>query len=97
MFRVVTVAREYGSGGAGIAQLLADRLDWKLLDRCLVEKIAQVARVEPKLAEQYDESPIPGSTASLGRFGKQVQRGAPWPAPFPNCSMRTPWLRYPSA
>jgi hypothetical protein len=55
MFRVITVAREYGSGGGRIAQLLADRLDWKLLDRCLVEKIAQAARVEPKLAEQYDE------------------------------------------
>jgi len=59
MFRIVTVAREYGSGGGRIAQLLAERLDWKLLDRCLVEKIAQVARVEPKLAEQYDERPNP--------------------------------------
>ena len=59
MFRIVTVAREYGSGGAGIAQLLADHLDWKLLDRCLVEKIAQLARVDPKLAEQYDERPDP--------------------------------------
>jgi len=59
MFRIVTVAREYGSGGGHIAQLLADRLGWKLLDRCLVEKIAQVARVEPKLAEQYDERPDP--------------------------------------
>jgi hypothetical protein len=59
MFHVITVAREYGSGGGRIAQLLADRLDWKLLDRCLVEKIAQVARVEPKVAEQYDERPDP--------------------------------------
>jgi cytidylate kinase len=59
MFRIVTIARAYGSGGAGIAQLLADRLDWKLLDRCLVEKIAQLARVDPKLAEQYDERPDP--------------------------------------
>jgi len=59
MFRIVTVAREYGSGGGGIAQLLADHLDWKLLDRCLVEKIAQLARVDPKLAEQYDERPDP--------------------------------------
>jgi cytidylate kinase len=59
MFRVVTVAREYGSGGGRIAQRLAERLEWKLLDRCLVEKIAQVARVEPQLAEQYDERPDP--------------------------------------
>jgi cytidylate kinase len=59
MFRVITVAREYGSGGAHIAQLLADRLGWKLLDRCLVERIAQVARVDPQLAERYDERPDP--------------------------------------
>jgi cytidylate kinase len=59
MFRIVTIAREYGSGGAGIAQLLADHLDWKLLDRCLVEKMAELARVDPKLAEEYDERPDP--------------------------------------
>ena len=55
MFRVVTVAREYASGGGRIAQLLADRLGWKLLDRCLVERIAQAASVEPQVAEKYDE------------------------------------------
>ena len=59
MFRVVTVAREYGSGGALIAQRLATRLGWKLLDRCLIEKIAEAARVEPAVAEQYDERPDP--------------------------------------
>jgi cytidylate kinase len=57
MFRVVTLAREYGSGGGSIAQLLADRLGWKLLDRCLVEKIARAARVEPGVAQAYDERP----------------------------------------
>ncbi len=55
MFRVVTVAREYGSGGGRVAQLLAGRLGWKLLDRCLVEKIAETARVEPEVAEKFDE------------------------------------------
>ena len=55
MFRVVTLAREYASGGGRIAQLVADRLEWKLLDRCLVEKIAQAASVESQVAEKYDE------------------------------------------
>ena len=59
MFRVVTVAREFGSGGARVAQLLAGRLGWKLLDRCLVEKIAETARIEPQLAEKFDERPDP--------------------------------------
>jgi cytidylate kinase len=59
MFRVVTLAREYASGGGRIAQLLAGRLGWKLLDRCLVEKIAETARVEPRIAEKFDERPDP--------------------------------------
>jgi len=59
MYRVVTVAREYGSGGGRIAQLLADHLGWKLLDRCLVEKIAETARIEPQVAEKFDERPDP--------------------------------------
>jgi len=59
MFRIITVAREYGSGGGHIAKMLAEKLDWKLLDRCLVERIAERARVEPALAEKYDERPDP--------------------------------------
>src|SRR5208283_2565457 len=59
MFRVVTVARAYGSGGGRIAQLLAGRLGWKLLDRCLVERIAETARIEPQVAEKFDERPDP--------------------------------------
>ncbi len=35
MFRVLTVTREYGSGGARIAQIIAGRLSWQLLDRAL--------------------------------------------------------------
>jgi len=59
MFRIVTVAREYGSGGGRIAEGLAGRLGWKLLDRCLVEQIARTASVEPQVAEKYDERPDP--------------------------------------
>jgi len=57
MFRVITVAREYGSGGGRVAQMLAGRLGWKLLDRALVDKIAETARVEPRVAEKFDERP----------------------------------------
>jgi cytidylate kinase len=59
MYPVITVAREYASGGGRIAQLLAGRLGWKLLDRCLVEEIAKAASVEPQVAEKYDERPDP--------------------------------------
>ena len=71
MFRVVTVAREYGSGGALIAQRLANRLGWKLLDRCLIEKISEAARIEPAAAEQYDERPDPW----FNRLAKALWQG----------------------
>jgi cytidylate kinase len=54
-FRVVTVAREYGSGGAAIAARLAVRLGYQLLDRALVERIAEEARIDPGVAERLDE------------------------------------------
>jgi len=55
VFRVVTVAREFASGGASIAGLLAARLEWKLLDRALLEEVARCAHVDPGLAERFDE------------------------------------------
>jgi cytidylate kinase len=55
MYRVLTVGREFGSGGASIAKLVAERLGWKLLDNALVTQIAAAAQVEPELARRFDE------------------------------------------
>jgi cytidylate kinase len=54
-FRVVTVAREYGSGGAAIAKAVARRLGCQLLDRDLLDRIAAEARIDPDLAQRLDE------------------------------------------
>jgi len=54
-FRVVTVSREYGSGGAAIAARLAALLGYRLLDRALIDRIASVAHVDPGTAARYDE------------------------------------------
>ncbi len=54
-YRVLTVAREYGSGGAEIAALVADRLGWKLLDRNLIDHIARRAGVNVESAQACDE------------------------------------------
>jgi cytidylate kinase len=56
MFRLVTVAREYGSGGAAIARRVADRLGWSLLDKSLIEAVARRAQVDIGTACRYDES-----------------------------------------
>ncbi len=53
--RVITVEREYGSGGAIIARRLAERLGWKLWDEELTAEIARQAKVDPKTAQSCDE------------------------------------------
>lgn len=55
MFRVLTVAREYGSAGGAIARRVAEILRWNLLDKNLVEAIARSAQVDPDLVRWYDE------------------------------------------
>ena len=55
MVRAITIAREYGSGGAVIARLLADRLGWRLMDRDLLNEVAHAANVAPTVAERFDE------------------------------------------
>ncbi|MCC6345542.1 MAG: cytidylate kinase-like family protein [Bryobacterales bacterium] len=55
MYRVLTVGREFGSGGAGIAKAAAEMLGWRLLDNALVMQIAEAARVAPELARRFDE------------------------------------------
>lgn len=86
MYRIVTVAREYGSGGGRIAQFLAGRLGWKLLDRCLVEKIAETARIEPQVAEKFDERPDPWFDRLANVFwqspGLRGYMGSPVPGRF---------------
>jgi cytidylate kinase len=53
--RIITVEREYGSGGAAIAQALSARLGWKLWDRELTAEIAKVANVDHRAAQRCDE------------------------------------------
>ncbi len=53
--RIITIEREYGSGGAIIARQLAERLGWKLWDQELTAEIARVAHVNPQAAERCDE------------------------------------------
>jgi len=53
--RVITVEREYGSGGAAIAERLAAGLGWKFWDRDLTAEIARKANVDHHTAARCDE------------------------------------------
>jgi len=54
MIKIVTIEREYGSGGGEIAQLLSTQLGWRLWDQLLTEEIARLANC-PKAVVQVRE------------------------------------------
>jgi len=55
MFRLITIEREYGSGGAEVAERVAKDLGWRLLDQTLIEAVARRAQVDIGTARRYDE------------------------------------------
>src|ERR1700728_3266468 len=59
MIRIVTIEREYGSGGGEIAQLLAKHLGWKLWDQDLTEEIARLANCPKAVVEVREERTDP--------------------------------------
>jgi len=59
MFNVITISREYGSGGGRIAEMLAQRLGWRLVDKSLVTEVARRAQIDAETAARFDESVDP--------------------------------------
>jgi cytidylate kinase len=59
MVSIITIEREYGSGGGDIAQLLATRLGWKLWDQQLTEEIARIANCPKEVVEHREERTDP--------------------------------------
>lgn len=55
MIDIITIEREYGCGGGDIAQLVADRLGWKLWDQRLTEEIARLANCPKGVVEAREE------------------------------------------
>jgi len=59
MIRVITIEREYGSGGAAIAAQVAERLGWKLWDQALTNEIARVMQCDCRVVEERCETRDP--------------------------------------
>lgn len=58
-YRVLTVAREYGSGGSEIADFIAHELGWRLLDKELITEISRREQVPPSEVAAFDEKVDP--------------------------------------
>ncbi len=59
MIRVITIEREYGSGGAEIAKRVAARLGWKLYDQLLTNEIARLMECDCRVVEEHEEKRDP--------------------------------------
>src|ERR1700731_1196688 len=55
MIKIITIEREYGSGGGEIAQLVAQQMGWKLWDQLLTEEIAKLANCPKAVVEGREE------------------------------------------
>jgi cytidylate kinase len=71
--RVITISREYGSGGGEIAARLAKRLGWQLIDHEVVVRVAEKLHVSEEEAEEHDER-VEGLAS---RIFKSLQLGHP--------------------
>jgi cytidylate kinase len=55
MIRMITIEREYGSGGADVARKLAERLGWKLWDQALTTEIARLMECPSRTVQELEE------------------------------------------
>lgn len=76
---VITIARQLGAGGGAVATGLAVRLGWKLLDRALVERIADELRVAPEQVEAHAER----VDSFIERLGQYLSEGYPETLAYP--------------
>jgi cytidylate kinase len=76
MIRVLTVEREYGSGGGVIAGKLATRLGWKLWDQMLTQEIARRMDCECRSVEKHEERIDPVYYRLLKAFMRGSHEGS---------------------
>jgi cytidylate kinase len=75
MIRVITIEREFGSGGAAIAEKVAARLGWKLWDQALTSEIARRMDCDCKVVEKREERKDPVYYRLLKAFMRGSHEG----------------------
>ncbi|HET8655734.1 MAG TPA: cytidylate kinase-like family protein [Longimicrobiaceae bacterium] len=80
--QIVTISREYGSGGGDIAQALGRAMGWRVIDRALIEEVARMLQHPVEDLSVLDEH-VGGI---VERMGSVFARGVPeysFDVPFP--------------
>ena len=66
--RIITISREFGSGGRTIGKMVADQLGIAFYDKELIEKIAEETGFSKKFIEEYGEH-APGTNVEEMLWG----------------------------
>lgn len=53
--RIITISREFGSGGRSIGRAVAERLGYKFYDQELIMQVAENSGLSKEIVEKYDE------------------------------------------
>lgn len=64
---LITIGREYGSGGSDIGKALAEKLGIPFYDKEILSLAAQESGICEALFENHDEKPVPSYLFSLAR------------------------------
>ena len=56
MKKIITISREYGSGGSPIGKIVAEKLGWKYYDKQLIDLAADESGLSPKFIEKSEQS-----------------------------------------
>ncbi len=66
---VITVSRQYGSGGREVAERLASDLGFAYYDKLLLARIAEESGMDADVIDRHDEKPMSSHFFNLGVFG----------------------------
>ena len=77
--KIITIGREYSSGGADIGHLIADHFGIPCYNKTIIDKSAEELKFDKELVEKYDERPH-----SIWRGVAGYQYGYSWYAGDPS-------------
>ena len=53
--RIITISREFGSGGRTIGRIVAERLGYKFYDSEMIDRVVELSGLSREIVEKYDE------------------------------------------
>ena len=80
---VITISRQFASGGHEIGQKLAEKLGFKFYDKELIYKAAEMSGISPDILKEVDEKAASSLLYSLSLGASSIVHGLSGTAQLP--------------